>query len=119
MEARSFAGQCHCGAVSFTVRTDLSGLLDCNCSRCRRLGWVMQSVPASDFELLSGSETLKPYHFNTHKIDHQFCTECGIEAFARGSDAQGNGVVMINVNCLEDVPEFDRASIQHWDGKNW
>ncbi len=114
-----YHGQCHCGAVRFTAHTDLSGLGDCNCSRCRRLGWVMQSVPAADFTLHSGEEQLRLYQFNTETIDHLFCQTCGIEPFARGSDGKGNELVMVNVNCLDDAPSVDRSAITHWDGANF
>ncbi len=53
-QAQDYHGQCHCGAVRFTAHTDLSSPADCNCSRCRRLGWVMQSLPADQFRLESG-----------------------------------------------------------------
>ena len=112
-------GQCHCGAVRFSARTDLGGTGDCNCSRCRRLGWVMQSVPAADFTLESGADNLTLYRFNTQTIAHLFCSTCGIESFARGVDARGEELVMININCLEGVPAADRAARTHWDGANW
>ena len=118
-ETKTYQGQCHCGAVRFSVSTDLSGMCDCNCSRCRRLGWVMQSVPASAFELQAGEDKLTPYHFNTDKIDHLFCSHCGIESFARGEDGMGNATYMVNVNCLEGAPPIDRASIKHWDGASF
>jgi hypothetical protein len=79
----------------------------------------MQSVPASDFKLLSGAETLTEYRFNTHHIDHSFCSVCGIESFARGEDGKGNALVMVNVNCLEDAPPIDRNGVKHWDGRNF
>lgn len=118
-EARDYHGRCHCGAVSFTAHTDLGSMGDCNCSRCRRLGWVMQAVPKSAFTLESGNDALKPYHFNTEKIDHLFCSTCGIEPFARGQDGAGNEMIMVNVNCLDDAPAVDRSTIQHWDGANF
>ena len=118
-ERQTFSGQCHCGAVRFTATTDLSGMGDCNCSRCRRLNWVLQSAPAGQFTLQSGADNLTTYHFNTENIDHLFCKTCGIEAFARGSDGKGNAMVMINVNCLEPAVVVDRSTIKHWDGANW
>jgi len=114
-----FRGQCHCGAVRFTVQTNFASMGDCNCSRCRRLGWVMQSVPADQFSVQSGEDQLTLYHFNTEKIDHLFCRHCGIEPFARGNDGQGNELVMVNVNCLEGAPPVDRSAIRHWDGANF
>jgi len=114
--SKTYEGQCHCGAVRYTAEADLTGLADCNCSRCRRLGWVLKSVPADKFKLLSGADNLTLYHFNTDKIDHLFCKTCGIESFARGQDGQGNDLVMLNVNCLEGVPVIDRSTVKHWDG---
>jgi hypothetical protein len=118
-EIVTYKGQCQCGAVRYTARTALSGLGDCNCSRCRRLGWVMQSLPASDFTLESGEDNLSLFHFNTDSIDHLFCKTCGIESFARGTDGKGTETVMINVNCLEPAISVDRSGIKHWDGANW
>jgi hypothetical protein len=118
-DPKIYNGECNCGVVRFSVSTDLSGLGDCNCSRCRRLGWVMQSVPAAAFMLHSGGDNLTLYHFSTETIDHLFCSTCGIECFARGSDGKGNETVMINVNCLEPAVSIDRSGMQHWDGANW
>ncbi|WP_240231407.1 GFA family protein [Devosia lacusdianchii] len=118
-DIKTYHGQCHCGAVRYTATTELSSMGDCNCSRCRRLGWVMQSLPAANFTLESGEDSLTLFHFNTDTIDHLFCKTCGIESFARGSDGKGNELVMINVNCLDDAPPVDRSTIKHWDGANW
>ena len=112
-------GQCHCGAVRFSVQSALDSLGDCNCSRCRRLGWVMQSVSAANFTLKSGADNLTTYRFNTEMIEHLFCKTCGIEAFARGSDGKGNTLYMFNVNCLDTPPTIDRGAIRHWDGANF
>ncbi|MGV3649870.1 MAG: GFA family protein [Devosia sp.] len=115
----TWKGQCHCGAVRFSVTTDLEGLADCNCSRCKRLGWVMKGVPESAFTLEAGEDRLVDYRFNTHAISHLFCRDCGIESFGRGQDGAGNTMVMINVNCLEGAPDIDRSAIKHWDGRNF
>jgi len=117
-DAQTYQGQCHCGAVKYEVRTDLSEMSDCNCSRCRRLGWIMQAVPADSFTLLAGEERLRPYRFNTDKIEHLFCENCGIESFARG-EYEGAKLVVVNVNCLEGAPDIDRSTIKHWDGRNF
>lgn len=118
-DVRTYQGQCHCGAVRFEVDTDLAGLGDCNCSMCGRLGWVMQSVPAAGFRLLAGADRLKTYRFNTMAIAHQFCTECGIESFASGTDGEGRTLVTINTACLLGAPDIDRQAIKHWDGRSW
>lgn len=118
-DKKTYEGGCHCGAVRYSVTTALDSMGECNCSRCKRLGWVMQSAPASDFVLHSGADKLTHYAFNTNKIDHSFCSVCGIESFSRGSDGKGNEMVMVNVNCLDGVPPVDRSTIKHWDGASW
>ncbi len=118
-ESRTFHGQCQCGAVQYDVETALDGMGMCNCSRCRRLGWVLQSAPASAFTLRQGENNLQTYRFNTETIEHLFCRTCGVESFARGSDGKGTAMVMINVLCLEPPVAVDQAAIQHWDGANW
>jgi hypothetical protein len=118
-EQQTYRGQCHCGAVRYTANTDLGAMGDCNCSRCRRLGWVLQSVPAANFVLESGEDNLTLYRFNTETIEHLFCKTCGIESFSRGQDGQGRPLYMINVNCLENAPKLDLSTITHWDGANF
>lgn len=115
-ESKSYEGRCQCGAVRYRVETSLEHLMDCNCSRCKRLGSVMTFVPATSFALLAGEGAQTEYRFNTDRIAHLFCTTCGIESFARGTDAKGNATIMVNVNCLDGVPPVDRSTITHWDG---
>lgn len=45
---------------------------DCNCSRWRRLDWVVPSVAAVAFSLESGEANLTTYHFSTEAIEHLF-----------------------------------------------
>lgn len=114
-EENSYQGSCHCGAVRFTAVTTLDQLIDCNCSRCRRLGWVMKAVPATHFTLHAGDDVLTLYRFNTEHIEHLFCKVCGIESFARGKGPDGAATYMVNVHCL-DGASFDPESVMHFNG---
>ncbi len=78
----------------------------------------MHSVPEDDFTLLSGNETLSIYTFNSHTIAHQFCTQCGIQPFAAGSDREGNTIHVINVHCLKE-PRYDKNAISHFNGADF
>ena len=117
-ERRTYAGQCHCGAVTFEMTSDLGSLGDCNCSMCSRLGWVMQTVPEADFRLLGGADKLTTYRFGSKMFAHLFCRICGIESFARGDDGKGNFVYTVNTACLAGLPDIDRSAVKHWDGRN-
>jgi hypothetical protein len=63
--SQTFEGGCHCGRVRFRVTAELSRVTDCNCSVCRKKGFVHLIVPPEQFELLSGKDALTTYRFNT------------------------------------------------------
>ena len=67
MSAGLLLGSCHCGAVKFEVRTAVTPATRCNCSLCRRKGALMSPLVAADeLTVLSGSDALTLYQFNTH-----------------------------------------------------
>jgi len=110
-------GGCHCGAVRFSVRAgpDLE-VMDCNCSMCRRSGYLHLIVRAADFELLSGSEMLVEYRFNTGTARHLFCRRCGIKPFyVPRSHPDGYSV---NARCLDEGC-YRSLSIRPFDGRHW
>ncbi len=109
-------GGCHCGAVRFEVEApeDVDAV-DCNCSICRMTGFVHLIVPARDFRLLAGEESLSTYRFNTGVARHRFCRICGIKAFyVPRSNPDG---IDVNVRCLDSPPRSLR--ITAFDGRNW
>ena len=102
----AFDGNCHCGAVAFTVDADLPDTaVSCNCSHCRQKGLLLSFHPASSFTLHRGEEMLATYTFNTHKIRHRFCRNCGAQPFAEGDNPE-DGIAMRAIN-LRAVPAAD------------
>jgi hypothetical protein len=117
-EAKTHAGGCHCGKVRFEVTLDLSEpAITCNCSMCGRSGTMLRFVPAASFKLLSGSEVLTDYRFNSKVINHLFCSVCGIKSFASGTSKDGSETRAINVRCLDDV-DVQGLQTRHVDGKS-
>ncbi|HEY3668637.1 MAG TPA: GFA family protein [Polyangiaceae bacterium] len=116
-EEKMYTGSCHCGNVSYKTSMDLQRAITCNCSMCSRTGAVMAFVPKDSFELLSGQDSLSDYQFNTKKIHHLFCSNCGVRSFARGTDRKGAEMFMVNVRCLEGV-DMKAVSITEHDGKS-
>jgi len=112
-----YQGSCQCGAVTYSVSTDLENTLTCNCSRCQRMGFVLTFAPVQNFELRSGEDALTEYRFNSRTIAHLFCRTCGVESFARGKMPDGSAVIAVNVNCLEGVDPRALKS-QHFDGRS-
>ncbi len=101
---QTYVGGCHCGTYRYEVETDLEKVISCNCSHCHIKGLVLTFVSPEQFRLIEGNEAeLTDYQFNKNRIHHLFCPSCGVEAFARGTKADGSAVVAINVRCLTGV----------------
>jgi hypothetical protein len=112
----AFEGSCHCGAVKFSVDADPpTSAVSCNCSICRRKGLLLAFFPAGQFTLQSGADKLRSYTFNKHKIEHQFCTTCGAQAFANGAKPDGSAVRAINLRCVPSI-DLGKLTLQEYDG---
>ncbi|GAA4337441.1 GFA family protein [Pigmentiphaga soli] len=111
-----FEGSCHCGAVTFRVDADAPAqAITCNCSHCRRKGTVLAFFPADRFELTAGEDALRTYTFNTHRIEHRFCSVCGTQPFAFGSMPDGSPVRAVNLRCVPAI-DLDALEIKRFDG---
>ncbi len=113
-----YTGACHCRNVRYEVELDLSQpSIECNCSHCQMKGFILQFVSPEQFNVLQGEEELKTYKFNKHLINHLFCTDCGVEPFARGKNPDGSDAVAVNLRTLDDV-DLSTVSRFPYDGKN-
>jgi hypothetical protein len=115
-EFKTYTGGCHCGQVRFDVTVDLTQVLDCNCSICRKRGALWSFAPADKFALRAGEETLTDYQFGKRTIHHLFCPQCGVGAFSRGTAPDGKETVAVNVRCLDDV-DIKALNPTPFDGK--
>ena len=116
-DPQTYQGGCHCGRLRYEVTSDLTQVVDCNCSICIKRGAMWTFVKAAEFKLVQGDDTLTDYQFGKKKIHHLFCQSCGVGSFSRGLAPNGDETFAINVNCLDDV---DVATLQltPFDGKN-
>ena len=114
-ETLTCLGGCHCGSVRFQVSIDRLTTEDCNCSICRKKGFLHLIVPKANFQLLQGQDCLTTYAFNTKIAQHTFCSVCGIHAFY--TPRSHLDMIDVNLRCLDrDITDkFDRA----FDGQNW
>lgn len=116
MSEATYTGGCHCGQVRYEVTADIAQVVDCNCSRCQKLGALWVFVAPERFALRAGEDGLTEYLFNRKVIHHRFCSTCGIESFARGQGKDGP-MVAVNVRCLDnvDLPRLQRIP---FDGRS-
>ena len=110
----SYQASCHCGAVKVDVDTDApSEAISCNCSHCRRMGFLLTFVPR-DKVSVSGEDSLREYRFNKHVIAHRFCETCGSQPVAEGPGPNGP-MAMVNLRCVPSI-DAEALKITHFDG---
>ena len=65
---------CHCGKVEAEVKVPekFEKIIRCNCSICKRKGFVMSFIGPEDFKIIKGEDFLKLYQFNTNVAKHFF-----------------------------------------------
>jgi hypothetical protein len=120
MTKHIFEGGCHCGRVRFEVTVDKLEALDCNCSICKKKGFLHVIVPHEQFRLLTDRSELSTYTFNTGEAKHHFCRTCGVHPFyIPRSHPDG---VDVNLRCLE-LTDADATTAEFtivpFDGANW
>jgi hypothetical protein len=110
-------GGCHCERVRYEVEAPATiEATYCNCSICKKSGFLHLTVAKSDFRLLDGEDALTTYTFNTGAAKHLFCRHCGIKSFYYPrSHPDGVGV---NVHCL-DSETVEAVNVTDFDGVNW
>lgn len=114
----TYSGSCHCGAVAFTVQSDPpTKAISCNCSHCRRKGFLLSFIPAGQFALDRGEDQLATYTFHKHAIRHRFCTQCGTQPFAEGEQG-GMEMRAVNLRCVPEI-DLDALTIQKVDGASF
>jgi hypothetical protein len=106
-------GSCHCGQVRFAVDEPPTALTACNCSICRRLGWIMAyyevdqvriSEPGGSPGYIQGDRHLASFH----------CSTCGCPTYWKGL---GEHAHRIGLNArLFDPDVLQGVTVRFLDG---
>ncbi len=112
----AFISSCHCGNLSATVDEEIPTQgMTCNCSICRRKGNIHHFTSPEKVTLEKPEGGSSVYTFNTHNIEHRFCSTCGCSPFAEGTGRDGTKMVEINLRCVPEC-DIDALDIQQFDG---
>ena len=66
---------CHCGRVEAEITVPEKGfekIMRCNCSICKRKGYIIGVIGPDDFKLVKGEDILTLYQFKTKTAQHYF-----------------------------------------------
>ena len=109
-----YQGECHCGAVSFTVTTAPQKLVDCNCSICRRLGALWGHVPVQAFELHTKDGSTIAYTHGERTLAIHTCNTCGCSTHWENLEPDGE---YMGVNFRMCAPKVvQQFVIRRFDG---
>ncbi|KAF7906550.1 hypothetical protein EAF00_000829 [Botryotinia globosa] len=128
-ERTTHEGNCHCGAIAFTVTLKWPfpryTVNSCTCSICTRNGYLLVYPMRQDVKFLGDSEEKMGSYKWGHKVaDHRFCKTCGSsimidlrrpETF--GETDPRKDMVGINVRNFKNI-DLDAMSYTYFDGKN-
>ncbi len=113
-----YTGSCHCGTVRYEIDAEITRVIDCNCSICRKKGVLSLRVKPERFRLLSGEAQLGTYRFGTGLARHHFCSVCGLHTFSRPRAAPDQYTV--NVRTIDEPPlDLDALERVPFDGQHW
>ncbi len=85
------AGGCLCGAVRYRIRGKLRGVVNCHCSKCRRVHGhygAYTSVALADLTIVEdrGLKWFDSTTDETPNVRRGFCAECGASLFWHPAD---------------------------------
>lgn len=111
------SGGCHCGQVKFEIEIpDEITVHKCNCSICRKSGYLHLIVSADRFFLREGEDSLVEYNFHTGVARHLFCGVCGIKSYYVPRSHPDS--FSVNLNCI-DLPNGVEVTVEEFNGRNW
>ena len=80
-----YLGKCLCGEVEIKIKGEISDIIHCNCSLCRKNSGTAFAtngfINASEFEIISGKGNLSTFSFKPGRNRH-FCTGCGSPVYS-------------------------------------
>jgi len=110
---------CHCGAIEAEVNVPEKGfekIMRCNCSICKRKGYIIGVIGSDDFKFVKGEEFLTLYQFKTKTAKHYFCKVCGIHTHNR--PRSNPKIYGVNIACIEGIKPFEIENVPVNDGEN-
>ncbi len=86
-----YVGKCLCGAVAITVKGEISDIIHCHCSLCRKNSGTAYAtngfVDKADFTVVKGRNELSAFSLKPGKTRY-FCQYCGCPVYSSNNQDQ-------------------------------
>ena len=84
-----YLGKCLCGEVQIKVKGNISDIIHCHCSLCRKSSGTAFAtngfINTAEFEITSGKKSLSTFSFKPGRNRH-FCSKCGSPVYSSNED---------------------------------
>jgi hypothetical protein len=84
-----YLGQCLCGEVHVKINGNISDIIHCHCSLCRKNSGTAFAtngfINSDEFEITSGKMSLSTFSFKQGRNRH-FCSTCGSPVYSSNDD---------------------------------
>lgn len=84
-----YYGKCLCGEVQVTINGNISDIIHCHCSLCRKNSGTAYAtngfINAADFSIIAGEKSLSTFSFKPGRYRH-FCKKCGSPIYSANDD---------------------------------
>lgn len=121
MVRETYKGGCLCGKVRFEITGEISDIIYCHCSKCRKAQGsafaTNGNVLASEFHFVSGEQELKGYEAAPGHTKY-FCNHCGSPIISTNRAAPD--AVRVRLGTIEtDIVERPSAHTFVTSKANW
>ena len=107
-----YLGKCLCGEVQVKINGEISDIIHCHCSLCRKNSGTAFAtngfINSAEFEIIAGKEKLTTFSFKPGRNRH-FCTNCGSPVYS--SNDQDPARFRIRLGILDS--EITERPISH------
>jgi hypothetical protein len=111
----TYKASCHCARIQIEVTAELAEVVECNCSLCRRSGFLHWYVLPEQVKLLTTSTQLSTYAWRSITGGQHFCPTCGIAVIR--TSTQYPPPISINARCLEGT-DLSVVKVRQFDGEH-
>jgi len=111
------SGGCHCGAVQITLAELPAEVLQCNCSLCRKTGWIGGYCAPEDAKISAGDDALIGYVQGDKTITVWHCRTCGCTTHWTPLTAPPDRMG-INMRMF-DWKDWKHLAVVEVDGASW
>ena len=109
---------CHCKEIQIELKLEkgFEELVRCNCSLCKRRGYIMAKIKLENLKIIKGQDKLSVYKFGKKYLtEHFFCKICGIYTHHRSYTNPEN--YEYNIACIDKVDTFKYKDIPVFNGE--